>query len=1190
MASIEISDFIKYNSLNVPQLLTRNIGAGFTFTPRGNLGPGPSTLLLILLAIFDTYHDFGGERGDADFFNKVVAKFLMLNEQTTTNIDETNSYKDVFSFILSRKNLNFYGPGSYENKVASLFENVVSLQKAVTTITYSEIIDNVTLVGTQTFTFEPDFIAKVIASNGSLNIIPSLSENLTFERFICTYGDDGDTKRNQALLKIGNFIKWYLHSPSLESVDIIDQIRITADAGFFHVGKIMSVSGSGGIPYITVPNILDSASTSISKLDPNADIEYEELEEDLVYPIYSNYFSSSIYFICYIVNQSKKFGVDSPFCFSLCIFNIELLNGMNPDLNVSNAINYIRNNVWNSEDPDYNAALRNIKLAIDTYPGMVVRYYFGEVERDLMIETSKCGTCGAGVNYIGRAFSKIYSARNDVNIGTLKSNLEQHFNGLITEEKLNSRIPISDGRILKLINQNATNIINADDILNLYYLLADYKRTGDYQQIYTILSKIKETGTNDGNYTFSTGDELAALLSRLLGLPTIWQVGSTGRTTLYRNTYFSSTQEQQHENRMERLRTEINKEFIQNRTELTVLINFLKLYRSLNSLKETIKSIYQTEQNYFSKLLLINLIYVLNGLMETANNIFLMFPELQKNISINTTSDKEEDLTTYLALQKTAKNQIQTFIVEIIRYFPNFVDYSDSVIASFDATNNYFAAPSTTGITIPLLNLKFKNKKLIIPQKAKKANDLLVKFNELTLQATRRPRPVYFNNNEVDLFKNLLTDFFENLECVDLANEKIDFSQLFPSSPPTSIYLKPLENLFTSVETKVLEREVVYNEQMNDQIDSSLVGGAPSVFKRGDKVVHNKKIYRYFSKDDETHSIIKNFSGKNFKVITTELTPLLDNSRKHDHSRQHLRHTNRLISRIQGRRYVHEKFKEILSNIVNKCELFIKDTFYDYGKPVKSINIDDVCALSYKYDSLDFCYNLFFGNETDLGLLNKLTELSLSLDDMTLISMLQEYDSGYTVRILLYLLLDLLRRHTTPGSSYNFDYENIRTEFYSDADLAKIISLIPDPYPYMASSIFGSSNPPEYLLYVEPFLLIISIGSIFKKVKFLFFSELSEMSPTIGANYFSNRFYSRFVTVLYLSYRLHIINNNSTYDTNFKQIKMSETLQIFAFGNPPKKGGSKIIYKNKTKKRVQKRKSRKVKKSKKQIRKTYRKK
>ena len=207
--------------------------------------------------------------------------------------------------------------------------------------------------------------------------------------------------------------------------------------------------------------------------------------------------------------------------------------------------------------------------------------------------------------------------------------------------------------------------------------------------------------------------------------------------------------------------------------------------------------------------------------------------------------------------------------------------------------------------------------------------------------------------------------------------------------------------------------------------------------------------------------------------------------------------------------------------------------------------------------------------------------------------MLRSYDSSYAVRTLLYLLLDLLRRHSSDLRYYSD--QDIITEIYSDADVADIISLIP---PLASNTIFESSSlalvKSEYLLYVEPFLLIISIGSIFKKSKFLFFTvdttNLNQISPTTGANYFLDMFYDRFVLGVYLSFRLYIIKNSSKFYEEFDKIKEEKNNATIIFPWDPQSGGLKRIYKNKTKKRIKNRKTRKIRKSKKQIRKTYRKK
>ena len=66
-------------------------------------------------------------------------------------------------------------------------------------------------------------------------------------------------------------------------------------------------------------------------------------------------------------------------------------------------------------------------------------------------------------------------------------------------------------------------------IPELYALMADYKRQGDYNQIHEVLSSILQRGKNTEIVTFASGDELAALISRLCGIPTILQWSGGGK-------------------------------------------------------------------------------------------------------------------------------------------------------------------------------------------------------------------------------------------------------------------------------------------------------------------------------------------------------------------------------------------------------------------------------------------------------------------------------------------------------------------------------------------------------------------------------------------------------------------------------------------------------------------------------------
>lgn len=1175
MAFIGVNNFIGFNSLRKPPLLNS------TLTYNNNR-PRTRDTVLQLLATYDTFHDFGGTRGDSGFFNTTVAKFLMLGPGFVSKTDDTNAYKDAFSNVLSGNNLNYYGPGTYENKVAALFETIAGLQKAVTTISYDDIINNMSIVSgtvSGTIQFNSAFLTKVIKSNGALNIVPSLTESMSFDKFISKYNDD--KKRNIALQKIGHFIKWYLHSPNFETFNTIQEIRISADAGFFHVGKILSIANSGGIPYITVPNILDSANTSICKLDPKIDIEYELLENDIVYPIYSNYFSSDIYFMCYIVNNGKTFGVDSPFCFSLCIFNINALHEAANTVNVINEIKHIR--TFGTEVATRRSALETIKLVIDSNPGMVVRYYFGEVERDLTKELAKCGTCGASVDYIGRVFSKINKAdtakpRDVVLIRNL-------FDELKTEGKLNGRIPISDGRIVKLFRLNPiTNIYDFTHIRHLYYLLTDYKRTGDYQQIYALLSKIlQDSNGNAGNYTLSTGDELSALLSRLVGLPTMWQVGSTGRTTLFRNKGFVSEAQDGTATVIARLESEVSKERAQFEIDKSVLKKFVDLRDKLNILTSHIYKIEKMETKSFSRLLLINLIFVLNGLIQTSENITPLLSALEQ-LQTPPPPHTVDSLTDYLTDLKNVKPTGEAFIVEIIRYFPNFVDHPAQVVSEFDAADEYFSNKYDTFIQLPLLNIKFKNAKIIIPSKVNKLMTLIDKFDTIT-SSNKNPltRTQQFNKNDVELFKNLITQFFKNLECADSV-VKNDFDILFDSiNNPTKFDIAPLDNILSTIRSSVI---VDYSEN-NDTVEMQFNGGGK--LEKGDLVEYRGTTYKYVSGND-TLSTLETRTGTSTrrpKRVTVNTSEVSSNANRRDATKRQADNRKNTINdkRSDPRYYIQDKFKDILLVIVNKCELFIKDTLYDCSSVGGFTN--NICELSFKYNSFEFCYNLLFGNDEELGLLNKITELSLSEEDMSVIDLLTKYDTDYAVRTLLYWLFDLIRSRVPNMVAIDdsdmsvvaniikikkiityVDYDSIITEFIIDSEISVITSRIPT---IVGDFIFNKdSSYANTLYYIEPFLFIVSIGLSFYPNAFfneLFPSEptaLTMFSPTTGINEFFVRvntaFSSRFLTV-----RRHIITNKDYYNTCISTLEtLSLQRQRFFSGAKPK-GGLKLTRKIKRK-------------------------
>lgn len=527
--------------------------------------------ILKRLAIDDTFHDLSKERAGYDkaAFNYYgPANYLLTGEWFEG--DFINNYKNQINF----NEYNEIKASSFETTVTNSIEIKAGLQNSDISITYDEILsgfDNNNILS-------PRLREKLILSNGSITLCinknnPKIAKfdvkNMTFSQYLLAISDNKENLLNQNYLKIANFVRWYLHSNDLldfSSLKTLNKIRlpdstmkILSDAGIGFLGDFFSVPGSKTTPFIGVPCFLDSASTSTAPLDPDVPIFFEELNPDYIVPIVSNYFSCNEYFMCYLLNENSTFDKDNLYNFSLIIFKIP------EQQELKSAIEYIRKSP--SLDENYYKACNIVKEYIDAYPGLIARYYFGEVQKQKGEDSDandslKCGTCGSGVPYIGKVMEKLLKLNKDTRYNSVSGlwlssgtgpvpSIKKMFNELKKEGPLNSRIPIADSRILKLFcypNPGGQIFMNMtkEDRLSLFKILADYKRTGDYQQSYTVLKQILQETSNANCYTFSSGDELSTLIGRLLGVPSIYQVGNAGTCKLFRcNLYSANPQQQQ---------------------------------------------------------------------------------------------------------------------------------------------------------------------------------------------------------------------------------------------------------------------------------------------------------------------------------------------------------------------------------------------------------------------------------------------------------------------------------------------------------------------------------------------------------------------------------------------------------------------------------------------------------------------
>ena len=558
ITEIEFRDCSTNNLSNPPPFSNNNKTINY------NTNYDKTSSILKVLAIDDTFHDFSKDRNgyNASKFNdEGPANFLLTGNFFTG--DNISTYKNTLNYEEYKS-----ASGKFETKVATSIDIVKGLQPAEIAITYDDIIgdyvndkkekiENITIDASGTILINNKTLEKTIQlSNGSIHLclnnnnplLKNLDQSrLNFSDYIFYIYDGNYTKIEKAKYKISSFIRWYLHSDNFENKLPSESMKILSDAGISFLGDFFSVKGSMVTPFVAIPCFLDSASTSVSLLDPNIDIAFETITEDYVIPIISNYFSCDKYFMCYLLNPKSSFDKDNLYNFSVIFLNID--NIPDSEKTIKNDIIFAVRKTNSIFDSDYIKACTNIKNYIYTYPGLIARYYFGEVKKNASDnDDSSCGTCGAGVPYLGKVLDTLIKARTNIKNPGINglwtspaiSNLKKTFNDLKNLGSLNSRIPIADARILKLfcdLQANSSNTycsIQQSNLDSLFKILADYKRTGDYQQSYTVLKQILSEGTNTGCYTFCSGDELSTLVGRLLGVPSIYQIANGSTCSLYR--------------------------------------------------------------------------------------------------------------------------------------------------------------------------------------------------------------------------------------------------------------------------------------------------------------------------------------------------------------------------------------------------------------------------------------------------------------------------------------------------------------------------------------------------------------------------------------------------------------------------------------------------------------------------------
>ena len=965
MSSITDNIIRNYNSLSDPPLFQQN---GDVINLSRQLS------LIEILSVDDTWHDLAKDRAgyNSTQFKETIANYLM----TTTPAFLMSSFDNIANYknIINGTEFQQISGGTFENKVAKTFEIKQGLQPANITVTYEDTLKYFVITGTDIL-IDPDFFENyIIKSNGSLILLPDITDSsVTYSNWISDYCSKNNLNEDVVNAYIAIFIKWYMYAEYKTgeygynfSTLQDNSMKVLFDGGQFHLKEICSVEGSGITPFLSTASIMDSAGTSTGLLDPNIPVYFPEgIDSEKFYPMFSNYFTSKNLVTGYMINPGQTFGANGTSCFSFIIFLLDAkaqedslnLGGEN---GLQSAIDYIRTG---QRDDIYNQAIDFITLYVNTYPQKIARWYFGQIDKKGKNNPndfySACGVSGAGVSYIGQIFSVLNTITTDPNITNLSGqNLIDAIVGELNKLKslpTRSSIPISDARILNLFYNIATNSIDPTTIIEkmliLYGLLADYKREGDYNQIHEVLTAILQRGINDQMFTFSTGDELAALISRLCGLPTILQWAGGGRTTLYRSDNFSVDENARMVSTLKNNNDIINdflKSIVPDLQKITFFLQYIG--PSLHQLFYDFLGVYNTDDvgndpyiYLLSKFELLSKMIIINNLMNkvaaiTGQELITLLGEFSINITLfnqyypsnpdpNTQieiGDQNTENPTLLQLSfkildiisQISNHPSKSLYDDVIGYFP-IIQTIDPTQENITSLQGFFTKIDSTTFDRKIFNLKFKNGLTQNRKLVAFANQLRKLYPQ---GSSRRTSPNNIPKDEMEVkavtkkFNELISEFpSEDQEFLveSLGNDpplKITSPTVTPPpSPPI------LDGIFPNTLTAIVNKHfpqgitIISNDSINNAVNElsvSITALSPPENKPQD------------AGKNKNNNLIIQIGGNPYSTIRT-----VDSNR----------------------RYCYNKIQSYVLKIFSKCNDFLLNTFNNI---IRDNNGNSIYSLS----------------------------------------------------------------------------------------------------------------------------------------------------------------------------------------------------------------------------------------------------
>ena len=751
----------------------------------------------------------------------------------------------------------------------------------------------------------------------------------------------------------------------------------------------------------------------------------------LVVPIVSNYFTMDKIFMGYMQNPGESFS-NNIYAFSLVILNIErCITEFQGELTKED-FNKLR--TLDRSEEEYQSSIKKISVFINKNPDLVARYTFGDRPTEFItIKGTKrspeynikynvpCGISGAGVSYLGHMFNALLDLiKRKTQTPTDFRNIISNKLNEVVDKRKTSRISIADSRILQLVKPDATSEELKEFLHLLLLFITDYKRTGDYQQVYTVLKSIQ---TNHKYYidnkpyskkmVFSTGDELACLLARMCRLPSMYQISTSGKMFLYRSEYF-------YYNDQERRVIEIQKKFNTLKNNVNITFNDTKVtykeletkyneiisfiianYDNMCSIRDKIYKVYgdmkQLQIKDFQLLELIYYIEYFNELIRLCNAYF------QSGITDNIITFKKN----LIQFKNDCDKLIQQIIIK--KNVEN-VENVENVIKSLQEEINK--------ITQEKDEIRKNNFSNIMEYVAKNRS----------LDLTNNSVLLSFTSDNSGNFKLQLTNTENNNERPKILFEYIKYVN------KTNTDVKSIDNFLD----KVQEEKKRSNQQTtNTRPKRESRGYSPNINTESSGIIEKYKNYckrlgfegtnknGQYNDEIETDcakkidAFEKYYSDSNISKCDAEsvkklvkekeelLVPIpMEQMRGGDGEGEGDIQDNSITPQAINKTYISQTFLQIFLKLLNRCYNYMMDISYGFTE----LNPETISDLNSDYDTRLFCYRLLYGDDSMEGVLVEL--LNVIQSNSYTVSDFVESEPGNKNPIGLIQLLEIMKFDT----------------------------------------------------------------------------------------------------------------------------------------------------------------------------------